>query len=117
MLKHPIAAEDIDYPRDVFTALLMEGSPYAFYLFQWVDYHNDAYDYRLKMNHDVKLFDGTVIEGCYPNANAWHGKGLRLEDKDVQFIRISKKQFSYEYKDQRPAANKPDATQVDTVKL
>jgi hypothetical protein len=84
--------------------LIMKGSPYAFYLFQWVDYTKDAMHYRLKLNHDIKLFDGTVIEGCYPNANVFHGK-VRVEDKDVEFIRISKKQLGYEYKDLRVKGN------------
>ncbi|PPC95199.1 MAG: hypothetical protein CTY33_00135 [Methylotenera sp.] len=100
-----ITDDEIDYPRDIFAALIMKGSPYAFYLFQWVDYEKDAFQYRLKIQHDVKLYDGTVIEGCYPNANSFHGGKTTVKDSDVEFIRISKKQLGYEYKDPRKAAN------------
>lgn len=100
MLKNQIDKSDIDYPRDIFMELFLGSSPYAFYLFQWVDYKNDAKRYRLKLNHDVKLFDGTVIENCYPNANSFHGK-VRVNDDDVEFIRISKQQFGTEFKDPR----------------
>jgi hypothetical protein len=100
--------EDVAYPRDVFSQLLINGSPYAYYLFQWVDYKKDALHYRLKLQHDVKLFDGTVIEGCYPNANSFHGK-VRVNDSEVEFIRISKKQLGYEYEDSRLKPESPQA--------
>jgi hypothetical protein len=102
MITNPVSPEEVAYPRDTFTAILLGGSPYAFYLFQWVPYHTDARRFRLKMMHDVKLFDGTELESCYPNGNAFHGK-IRVEDKDVEFIRISKKQRSFEYADLRDA--------------
>lgn len=95
-----LSKNEIDYPRDSFGQIISGNSPYAFYLFQWVDYRKDAMRYRLKLMHDVKLFDGTVVENCYPNGNSFHGK-IRVNDDDVEFIRISKEQFGNEYKDPR----------------
>lgn len=83
--------EDIDYPRDIYTDIIANGSPYAVYLFGWVDYEKDCHLYRLKMPHDIKLKDGTVHERCQPNGNGWYpASGGRFDDKDVQQIRLSK---------------------------
>jgi len=95
-----LSEDAINYPRDAFMEIITGNSPYAFYLFQWVDYKKDAMRYRLKCQHDVKLFDGTIIENCYPNADSFHGK-VRVKDDDVEFIRISKNQFGTEYEDPR----------------
>ena len=77
----------VERPRDVFSLLIRLGSPYAFYLFQWVPYHEEAKRYRLKMWHDVKLFNGDVHLNLYPNADAFSAK---FKDDEVEFIRLSK---------------------------
>lgn len=88
---------DIAYPRDLFQALISGNSPYAFYIFQWVPYQEDAKRWRLKMCHDVKHFDGRIEYGVWPNGT--HCGSFR--DDEVEFIRISKKQFMREWKDPR----------------
>jgi len=93
--------DDIDYPRDIFNALIAENSPYAFYLFQWVPYHTDAKRWRLKMCHDVRTFDGREAHGIWPNG---HSCGP-FHDAEVEFIRISKKQLGIEWRDPRPTPN------------
>jgi len=89
--------EQIDYPRDVFQALIDGNSPYAFYLFQWVPYQTDAKRWRLKMCHDVRTFDGREAHGIWPNGD--HCGPFR--DDEVEFIRISKKQHGIEWQDPR----------------
>jgi len=88
---------DIDYPRDIFTELLLGNSPYAFYLLQWVPYQTEAKKWRLKMCHDVKTFDGREAFGIWPNGNSCGP----FKDDEVEFIRISKKQIGFEYQDPR----------------
>lgn len=92
--------EDIDYPRDIFNALIGGNSPYAFYLFQWVPYQTEAKKRRLKMCHDVKTFDGREAFGIWPNAD--HCGPFR--DDEVAFIRISKDQHGMVWQDPRPAS-------------
>ena len=88
---------DYEYPVDIFYELIQE-SPYAFYIFQWVPYHTDARKWRLKMLHDVKHKDGRIEYGVWPNGTHCGS----FHDDDVEFIRISKKQFgSKEYIDPR----------------
>ena len=89
--------KEIEYPRSTFLDLIDHNSPYAFYLFQWVPYQTDAKRWRLKMDHDVKGFDGTVQMGVWPNGNHCG----RFHDDDVEFIRISRNQHGREYKDPR----------------
>ena len=91
--------EDVEYPRDLFDALISGNSPYAFYLFQWVPYQTDARRWRLKMKHDAKTFDGREAFGVWPNGSH---VGPFL-DSEVEFIRISRKQWGEEYVDPRPA--------------
>ena len=86
-----------DYPSDAFHEIIRSNSPYAFYLFQWVPYQKDAKQWRLKMLHDVKSFDGRIEYGVWPNAT----KMGSFNDDEVEFIRISKKQHGAEYEDQR----------------
>jgi len=92
---------DPAYPRDFFDEMLSENSPYAFYIFQWANYQSKEFDgarrYRLKMLHDIKLFDGTVYEQCYPNADSFHCKNKIVKDNEVEFIRISRKQHFHEW--------------------
>lgn len=92
----------IDYPRDVFTELIDNDSPYAFYLFQWVPYQTEARRWRLKMCHDVRTFDGREEYGVWPNGTHCGS----FKDEEVEFIRISKVQHGREWKDPRkdPAA-------------
>ena len=92
-----LTKDDIDYPNDVFNDLIHGNSPYAFYIFQWVPYQTDAKRYRLKMLHDVKTFDGREAHGIWPNADNCGP----FNDDEVEFIRISRKQFGDEYKDPR----------------
>ena len=92
-----LSADDINYPRDVFNALIDGNSPYAFYLFQWVPYQTDAKRWRLKMCHDVRTFDGREAHGIWPNGD--HCGPFR--DDEVEFIRISKKQHGIEWQDPR----------------
>ena len=87
----------IDYPRDVFNELIVNNSPYAFYLFQWVPYQTDAKLWRLKMCHDVKAFDGREEFGIWPNGDHCG----TIKDSEVEFIRISRKQFTQEWQDPR----------------
>lgn len=79
---------EIDYPRDFFQMIIQEKSPYAFYLHQWVPYQTDANRWRLKMNHDVKTFDGREAHGVWPNGEHCGP----FKDDEVEFIRISRKQ-------------------------
>jgi hypothetical protein len=98
-----VPPDDIGYPRDVFAQILIGNSPYAFYLFQWVPYQLDARRYRLKLAHDVRTFDGREALGIWPNAN----KLGPFEDSEVEFIRISRQQPGYTYRDPRPARKEP----------
>ncbi len=50
----------------------------------WVPYNG----WRVKFQHDIRLRDGRVIENCYPNATAWHGKEGRFTDEEVVEIRL-----------------------------
>ena len=88
-----LSQSDIDYPRDIFKQLISDNSPYAFYLFQWVPYQTEADRFRLKMLHDVKTFDGQEAHGIWPNGDHCGP----FKDEDVEFIRISKKQFTHEH--------------------
>lgn len=92
-----LSKKDIDYPREIFHALIDGNSPYAFYIFQWVPYQTDAKKWRLKMLHDVKTFDGREEFGIWPNGS--HCGSFR--DDEVEFIRLSKNQLGREYKDPR----------------
>ena len=92
-----LGKDDIDYPRDVFNSLIFGNSPYAFYLFQWVPYQTDARKWRLKMLHDVKTFDGREAFGIWPNGSSCGP----FKDSEVEFIRISKKQYGAEWTDPR----------------
>ena len=92
-----IPQEDIDYPRDIFQKLIHKNSPYAFYIFQWVPYQTDAKKWRLKMCHDVKHFDGRVEYEIWPNGSHCGS----FKDDEVEFIRISKSQHGWEWKDPR----------------
>lgn len=94
---------DINYPKHVFQELLTGGSPYAFYLFQWVPYQTDARRWRLKMCHDVKTFDGREAFGIWPNGEHCGP----FKDDEVEFIRISRNQHGIEYKDQRDSPKEP----------
>ena len=95
---------DTEYPRDIFHAILNDNSPYAFYILQWVPYQDvkeqfSAKRWRLKMQHDVKTFDGREAFGIWPNGSSCGP----FKDEEVEFIRISSKQFGHEYKDPRSA--------------
>lgn len=87
----------IDYPGDIFQELIMNHSPYAFYLFQWVPYQTEAKRWRLKMNHDVKTFDGREAHNIWPNGNSCGP----FKDEEVEFIRLSKKQALTTWEDPR----------------
>ncbi|MDI1362549.1 hypothetical protein [Methylotenera sp.] len=89
--------EEIDYPRDIFNSVIQGNSPYAFYLFQWVNYQTDAKLWRLKMHHDVKTFDGREAFNIWPNGSSCGP----FKDSEVEFIRISKNAFGREYVDPR----------------
>jgi len=88
---------DWNYPRDIFDQLIESNSPYGFYIFQWVPYQTDAKQWRLKMLHDAKTFDGRECFGVWPNGNSFGP----FKDHEVEFIRISKKQHGYEWIDPR----------------
>jgi hypothetical protein len=90
--------EDLQYPRDLFQALILGNSPYAFYLFQWVPYQTEAKKWRLKMYHDVKTFDGREAFSIWPNGDSCGP----FKDSEVEFIRISKTQCGSDYQDPRP---------------
>lgn len=96
-----LSAEDesVAYPRDFFSRLIHENSPYAFYIFQWVPYQTDAKRWRLKLQHDVRTFDGREALNVWPNGS--HCGPFR--DDEVEFIRISRSQFGEEWKDPRPS--------------
>lgn len=98
---HELTKEELDYPRDLFSALIDGNSPYAFYLFQWVPYQTDARRWRLKMLHDVRTFDGREAFGIWPNGSSCGP----FRDDEVEFIRISRKQWGQEWTDPRPAPN------------
>ena len=87
---------DYEYPNHVFYEIISK-SPYAFYLFQWVPYQTDARQWRLKMTHDVKTFDGREEFGIWPNASSCGS----FKDDEVEFIRISRKQHGDDYVDPR----------------
>lgn len=98
-MNEELTIDQIAYPRDVFQSLISGNSPYAFYLFQWVPYQTDARKWRLKMCHDVKTFDGREAFGIWPNGDSCGP----FKDSEVEFIRISKKQYGAEWKDPRSA--------------
>lgn len=50
----------------------------------WVEYNG----WRVKDPHDIMLMDGTIVEGCYPNACAWSGDKGRYEDTEVRMVRF-----------------------------
>ena len=90
--------DEINYPNHVFWDLISGNSPYAFYLFQWVSYHSDdCKEWRLKMNHDVKSFDGRVEYNVWPNGSHCGS----FKDSEVEFIRISKEQHGATWADPR----------------
>jgi len=89
--------DDIRYPRNIFRELITEDSPYAFYLFQWVPYQTEAKQWRLKMQHDVKHFNGKVEYNIWPNGSHCGS----FHDDEVEFIRISRNQGGYEWSDPR----------------
>lgn len=96
-----LSKEEVDYPRDLFSALIDGNSPYAFYLFQWVPYQTEARRWRLKMKHDVRAFDGREALGIWPNGTSCGP----FKDSEVEFIRISRKQWGEEWADPRPTPN------------
>jgi len=83
-----LTERDIDRPQWIFDQIVYD-SPYAFYLTQWIDYHNVAKTWRLKMPHEIKLKDGSEHIKCWPNANSWHCSTGRFEDDDVEFIKLA----------------------------
>jgi hypothetical protein len=95
--RNKLDAKEVEYPRGVFGQLILENSPYAFYLFQWVPYQTDAKQWRLKMSHDVKAFDGREEFGIWPNGSHCGS----IKDDEVEFIRISREQYGYEWQDPR----------------
>lgn len=96
-----IASQDLCNPVDVFEDLIAHHSPFAVYLFNWVDFQ-DAQQCRVLMSHDIELKDGTVVHDCFPVTNGW----LQLQgtpdttfaNSDVKRIRLTK---------QQPLMNKP----------
>lgn len=86
---------DSQYPKDFFSRMIYENSPYAPYLFQWVPYKADLNQFRLKMFHDVKTFDGREAFEIWPNGASCGP----FKDSEVEFIRISKKEWSFDPKD------------------
>jgi len=81
-------------PRDYFQGLIAGGNPYAAYLFQWVDYHEELHTYRLKMPHDIRLKNGDEHITCRPNGDSWYcDDGTTVADDKVSHIRLSKSQF------------------------
>jgi len=96
-------AVNYEYPNHVFYEIIRR-SAYAFYLFQWVPYQTDARAWRLKMNHDVKTFDGREEHGIWPNGEHCGS----FKDEEVEFIRISKKQHGDEYIDPRDKPKQDD---------
>ncbi len=98
-MREKLSESDVAYPRDVFMDLILNDSPYAFYLFQWVPYQpeDEAHHWRLKMEHDVKHFDGRIEYNVWPNGRSCGS----FSDDEVEFIRISRKQFRHEWTDPR----------------
>ena len=90
---------DYEYPRDIFHEI-RDKSPYAFYLFQWVPYQTEARQWRLKMCHDVKTFDGREEFAIWPNGDHCGS----FKDEEVEFIRISRRQHGDDYIDPRDKA-------------
>lgn len=92
-----LSKDDIEYPRDMLQSLVANNSPYAFYLFQWVPYQTEAKQWRLKLCHDAKTFDGREAFGVWPNGSSVGP----FKDSEVEFIRISKNQHGQVYTDPR----------------
>ena len=85
--------------RDVLMAGVHDKD-YGFYMYQWIDY-KECGQYRLKMLHDLKLNDGTVLLNMYPNATKWTCLTTNegdIDDKDVAFIRVCKNQIGDEFR-------------------
>jgi hypothetical protein len=89
--------ETIMYPVDIFYDILSHDSPYATYLFQWVPYQTEAKQWRLKMLHDAKTFDGREAFGVWPNSSSMGP----FKDHEVEFIRISREQHGHTWTDPR----------------
>lgn len=98
MSESNLTPEEIAYPVDVILDLILNNSPYAFYLFQWVPYQTEAKRHRLKLLHDVKTFDGQEAHGIWPNGSTMGP----FKDTEVEFIRISKHQLGHTYVDPKP---------------
>ncbi len=92
-----LTEDELACPSNAFSDIIVSNSPYAFYLFQWVPYQTEAKQWRLKMNHDVKHFDGRIEYSVWPNG--FHCGSFK--DEEVEFIRISKDQLGTEWKDPR----------------
>lgn len=85
---------DWEYPDEIFSKILSENSPYAFYLLQWIPYQKlkgqiTAQRWRLKMYHDVKTFDGRIAYMVWPNGNSCGP----FKDDEVEFIRLSAENY------------------------
>src|SRR6185312_12013946 len=73
--------------RDILIAAVHDRE-YGFYAFQWIDYKaakadGGAAQWRLKLNHDIRLTNGREYLAMRPNADSWHGNGGQFKDAQV----------------------------------
>lgn len=78
-------------------AVVLNDTDVSYYVRQWIDYRANNQN-RVKLLHDIRLMDGSVHLGYYPNARAWskfvEGSGpLRVSDDEVEAIRLSVRQI------------------------
>ena len=103
---------DYEYPSHIFYEIIRKSS-YAFYLFQWVPYQTDARQWRLKMRHDVKTFDGREEFNIWPNST-YCGS---FKDEEVEFIRISRNQHGDDYVDPRDKPKQEETLELGLLPL
>lgn len=90
-----IAAQDLDNPASVFEDLIAHQSPFAVYLFNWMDFQSDAQQFFVELVHDIALADGTVITNCYPSQRGWtelENPSVCHSHENVQRVRLAKQQ-------------------------
>lgn len=61
----------------------------------WFKYNG----WRYKEYYDVKLYDGTVVNKCYPNGSGFHSEDCRVSDTDVEFLKLTDYNKCYFYND------------------
>ncbi|RRS09130.1 hypothetical protein EAG18_08395 [Pseudoalteromonas sp. J010] len=88
---------DTQDPTEVFEDLIATHSPFAFYLFNWINFHSDAFESCVELLHDIQCIDGRVLHQCMPHRNGTHFVCIETDEiiypSHISLIRLSKKQI------------------------